>query len=152
MRTLGKPRLDITANFAYTDAELQGLSDFLEPVFEVEVKRHEEFQQGITEPIIFFIFYGISSGFVQAIGKELWESIKKEIAAVVAKKRESGISDMELVVDRKKGNIRFRLHSDDPKLVEKAIDQFPKALESTEKTEYEIDYYEFDNDTGQWVH
>lgn len=60
---LKKPSLEIAANYAYTDEELESLSNVLEPVFEVEVKRVEEFQEEFLGPIILFIFYGISTGF-----------------------------------------------------------------------------------------
>jgi len=150
--SLKKPSLEIAANYAYTDKELESLSNVFEPVMEVEIKRVEEFQKEFLGPIIFFIFYGISTGFFETIGKNLWEVIKKKIASTVTKKRESGVSDLEFQAETEKGKIRFRLHSSDTKIIEKAIDQIPNVLKSAEETAHEIDYYEFDNDKKEWTH
>lgn len=149
---LKRPSLEIAANLAYTDKELESVSNVLKPVFEVKVKRFEEFQEEILEPIILFIFYGISSGFFQGIGRNLWNVIKKKVANIVTKKRKSGVSDLEFRVKTEKRNIQFRLHSSDPKVVEKAVDQFPKALEYAQETGCKINYYEFDTEKKKWVH
>lgn len=149
--SMKKPNLEISANDAFTDEEIEELSNVLEQVFEVEVKRYEEFGERILAPIILFIFHGITSGFLKAIGKDLWGYIKKKVAEVVAKERKSGVSDLEFHVRTEKGNIRFRLHTSDGELIEKAIDQFPEALKSAEESGYETDYYEFDSKKKEWT-
>jgi hypothetical protein len=151
VKTLDRPKLRLAANKDYTDDELESLHEVLSQAFEVKTLRYEEFQADGIGPIILFIFTGIASGFFQSIGKTLWNAIKERIAFLVAEKSKGGTSDLEFSVEHTKGTVRFRICNRDAKIIEKAIDQFPEALEFAEKQGYKQDYYEFDSESEEWT-
>lgn len=151
MKSLEKLKLEVAANYDYTDEELESLSEILDQAFDVEIKRYEEFQESYVGPIIIFILYGISSGFFQSIGENLWNIIKGRLAYLVAKKSKDNTSDLEFSVKTEKETIRFRISSNNAKIIEKAIEQFPKTLESAEKGGYPVDYFEFDTIKEEWT-
>lgn len=139
--------MEILANFAFSDEELAELEEVWEPIFQVEVKRYEEFEAEILEPIILLIFFDISSGFLKAIGNEIWELIKRKILKIVAEKN-GGRSDLEFKVKKGETIIRFKFATGNKKLMENALEKFPEALSYAEETEKE--YLEFDDEKEEW--
>jgi hypothetical protein len=148
---MDKPKLKLAANEDYTDEELENLHELLDEIFETKIVRYEEFQAQEIGPILLFMFAGIQSGFFQSIGETVWNAIKTRIACLVAGKSKDGTSDLEFSVEHAHGTVRFHMHSRDAKIIDKAIDQFPKALEFAEKQGYKHDYYEFDSEREEWI-
>ncbi len=114
--------MEIAANDHYTSEELRSVVKILTSVVKVKIKRYEEFQESDVGPIIIFILSAISSGLLQAIGKEVWNKFKETIAQLVASKDKNGISDLEFQVRTGKKEISFFVRSDDSNIIEKAID------------------------------
>lgn len=152
MKPLEKPQLEVAAHFSYTAEELASLSEILERVFVVEIRREEEFPADGTEPIITFVFSGISSGFFQSIGEYLWNRIKERLAYLVAKKSigEGDTSHLEFSIKNNKKTIKFKVPSSNAKIIKKAIEQFPKALEAAEEEGFKTDRIEYDTSKEKW--
>ena len=140
------PRVEIAADDSYSDDELQELASAFEEALRVETRRYVEFTGEIIAPIVIFMFVGISTGFLQGIGQSIWNGIKNKIADIVSRERSGGVSDLEFRIRTVEKTVRFRLHSDDPEVIRRAIDQFPKALEHAEDQGYPNEYYEFDEE------
>ena len=148
---MDKPKLELSADEDYTEDELESLREIFSQAFEVKMRAYEEIHADGEEAIILFIFAGISSGFFQSIGENLWNAIKNRVACLVAEKHKGGRSDLEFSVEHPNGAVRFRICSGDAEIIKKAIDQFPKALESAEKEGYKQGYHEFDTDRKEWT-
>lgn len=151
MVLLGESILEIAASDHYTNEELESVSAIFEPVFTVKTKRYVEFEAGDVGPIIIFILGAVTAGFLQAIGKEIWTNFKKKVAELVATKGKTGVSDLEFQVSTEKKDIKFLVRTGDSSILEKAIEQFPKALELTEKEGYKTSYYKYDKKSQKWV-
>jgi hypothetical protein len=142
-----KPGLQLVADFGFSDEELIELKDVCETIFDVEIMRYHELSTEVLEPIIIFVFLEVTSGFLKAIGKEIWNKIKKKILKVVIQNKD-GHSELEFRVKKGDTKIRFKFMTTNPNLMEEAIDKFPEALESAE--EFEEEYVEFDSEKEEW--
>lgn len=144
---MNKPKLEISADFGFSDEELEELKEAFDPIFEVELSRYQELSSEVLEPIIIFFFMEISSGFLKEIGKDIWKLFKKKILKVVVEEK-NGNSELEFQVKNGENEIRFKFATNDSDLMDKAIDKFPDALKIAE--EKELDYAEFDSEEEEW--
>lgn len=144
-----KPKLTIAGNSEYTIEEISTLSQAFSDVFTVKTMEYEEFSEATIGAFLVFTLQGVTSGFLQAIGEQIWMKICDTVAALVASKAKGKSDEVEFDVTPEKSH--FRICSQDRDTVREAIKQFPKALEWAEKNRQGAEpYFEFDDENKKW--
>jgi len=144
-----KPQLIVSGNDHFSDEELFDLSDTLSSVFDVKTYRFEEYVADELIPYLRLIFNNpITKGFLQTIGRDLWDSIKKKIANIAVKKKIE--SDVEFRFENEKMNISFRCRSNTPEVIESAFDKVIDVLKIVEQSKQREAQFIFNVVTNKW--
>jgi len=99
-------------------------------------------------PILVITFGSIAAGFFEAIGKDLWETLKKKLASTVSNR--NGISEVEFHYSYKTKNVELKVKSADANVIASAFDQIQDSLEVVERSQRDSIYLEFDPRTSKW--
>jgi hypothetical protein len=111
-------------------------------------RNYQRFGAGEYLPTIVLVFHAIEMGFFAAIGKDLWEKLKKELASVIANRKTT--SEIEFNYSYQGKDVELHVTSADGKVIAEAFDQIQHTLEIVEKEPEDSIYLEFDAETNEW--
>jgi len=107
-----------------------------------------QFDFGLTLAIVIGITFGgaILGGIGNAIGKDIWEKLKSKFSKRAEEKKHSALS---FQFKNEKSSAQFNLKTENPKIIEKALDTIEDALK--EINEGEKSSFYFESKTEHWV-
>jgi len=144
-----KRKVEISADPRFSDSDIEELAREFEAVFQVHTAKYERFGLAQYDPILLIIFYEITKGFFEAIGKDAWEKIKKKLALVVSNRNE--VSEVEFHYSYGPKKVELMVRSSDGNVVASAFDQIQETLEIVERTKGDGALLEFDSRLNKWV-
>lgn len=144
-------KIVVATEFWDTDEENEIVEIFSDK-FTTEKQKVERFEAGeLLDPILWIVVTWIGKeiaiGFLNSIGSDIWNSLKQKISKKASDKKYPGVRFSIKKTDQK---ITLDLRTDNPKLIEKGMDTFQKALELVDKQEEKIELF-FDTSTEEWV-
>lgn len=148
-----KQKLIIGANKSFEYSDLEELVKLFGELYDVDLRLYGEMQAELLPPIVIFalgVITGVGTGFFQAIGTDLWKSVKKTAAKIVGKPRKEGITTLRFDYEYRLKKVTLNCRSDDPKVIEAAFDRLVKTLEEVEKHPDIVVQYIFNNDAKEW--
>lgn len=144
-----KHEVEISADPRYSDSEIEELAREFQSAFQVHTNKYERF--GLPQyPLILVITFGpIAKGFLEGIGRDIWEKIKKKLASTVSNRKE--VTEVEFHYSYGPKNIELMVRSSDGNVVASAFDRIQNTLELVEASKAETIYLEFDSKLNIWV-
>lgn len=133
------------------DGDVSEIENILSSKFSIKKETVQRWEAGALDPALQIIFYWIGkdivSRFLNSVGNDIWTRLKQKISKQVSEKKYPGL---RFSIENKNQKITLDLRTDDPKLIEKAMDSMQSALDLVEKQEERTELY-FDTKTAEWV-
>ena len=116
----------------------------------IERRKIERWAQAALDPalVITIIWIGkeVISGILNALGQDIWQSLKQKISKKVSDKNYPGLT---ISFQNGASKVEFDLRSNDPKIIERGFDTIDEALKTINNTSDRINL-SFDKTKQKW--
>jgi len=119
--------------------------------FPTEKRKVERWEAGVAlDPALWIVFSfvggSIVTGFLNAVGSNIWTSLKEKISKKASDKKYPGV---RFSIENSEQKVSLDLRTNDPKLIEKGMNTIQTALELVNEKENRSELY-FDLNAEEW--
>jgi hypothetical protein len=136
------------ATDGWEKVDIDKIRDMFPSTINIETKNLAQFQAEIVHGIVIgIIIGGVMTGFLNAIGADAWNSLKK---IFIQRAKENKHSSIGFEISNETSTTRLSLKTEDPSIINRAFETIDNALEQVSSTEVKSQFH-FDNDKKIWI-
>ncbi|MGA3109049.1 MAG: hypothetical protein ABSD99_06280 [Candidatus Bathyarchaeia archaeon] len=143
--------IEISADISYKDEELKELAASFGNNFKIRITRHERLT-GISleqlAPILIITFNPITKGFLESVGKEVFERFKKKLLDIAKKQDDSQIV---FTCADSTNKVELNVKSKSVSVLRSALETVDNTVQIMQGKKDAVLYFDFDSDKNQWI-
>ena len=139
------------ANEYWDERDVNEISELFSDKFSVVKKEIGRWEAEELAPVLWlgFVWVGqnIAAGFLNALGSDLWNSLKDKLAK---KQSEKNYSEFRFSIEGSNQKISLDMNTNNPELLKRGLDTVDRALQQIDPSEVRQDFH-FDNEKQEWI-